>query len=201
MGVYVPHGKRALDIIGAGFLLFVLSPVIGVAAVLVRILLGTPILFRQERTGHHGRIFTPLKLRTMTDRRDEKGHLLPDEQRIGWLGRILRKTSIDELPQLINVLRGEMSLVGPRPLLPAYVGRCSPEQRRRYTVVPGLTGWAQVRGRNALTWPERFALDVEYVDRQSLWLDLWILLLTPWVIVTARGIAHQGQATMYEFKG
>lgn len=200
MGVYVPYGKRAMDLAGAALLLIALSPVLAAAAFLVRVFLGTPILFRQLRTGLHGRIFTLLKLRTMTDGRDQQGNLLTDDRRIGALGRFLRKTSIDELPELVNVLRGEMSLVGPRPLLPEYLDRYTPEQRRRHLVLPGLTGWAQVRGRNALTWPAKFALDVQYVERQSFAFDLWILLLTPWSIITARGIGHQGQATMYEFK-
>jgi sugar transferase EpsL len=200
MGVYVPYGKRTIDLVGAALLLIALSPVLVAAALLVRVFLGAPILFRQARTGLHGRIFTLLKLRTMTDRRDRQGNLLPDDQRIGRLGSFLRKSSIDELPELVNVLRGDMSLVGPRPLLPEYLDRYTPEQRRRHLVMPGLTGWAQVRGRNALTWPARFALDVEYVERQSFAFDLWIVLLTPWSIVTARGIGHQGQVTMYEFK-
>jgi sugar transferase EpsL len=200
MGVYVPRGKRAMDLASAALLLIALSAILVAAALLVRIFLGAPILFRQARTGLHGRIFTLLKFRTMADLRDRQGNLLPDEQRMGMLGRFLRTSSIDELPELVNVLRGEMSLVGPRPLLPQYLDRYTPEQRRRHLVLPGLTGWAQVRGRNALTWPARFALDVEYVERQSFAFDLWILLLTPWSIVTARGIRHQGHATMYEFK-
>lgn len=167
----------------------------------VRLKLGTPIFFRQARPGLYGKPFTLLKFRTMTDARDAQGKLLPDAERLTAFGRFLRRTSLDELPELINVLRGEMSLVGPRPLLMAYLERYTPEQMRRHDVRPGITGWAQVNGRNALRWEEKFALDVWYLDHQSLWLDLKIILLTLWKILQREGISQPGQVTMEEFLG
>lgn len=201
-GVGLTHViKRLIDIVGTlmGLLAFGLLMLIIAVAVLLTI--GPPILFRQQRAGLHGRPFTLLKFRTMTDARDERGNLLPDAQRLTRLGRFLRSTSLDELPTLVNVLRGAMSLVGPRPLVMAYLGRYAPEQARRHEVKPGITGWAQVNGRNALTWEEKFALDVWYVDHWSLWLDLKIIALTVWKVLKREGINQPGQATMEEFMG
>ncbi|GAB4459012.1 MAG: sugar transferase [Anaerolineae bacterium] len=181
--------------------LLLLAPFLAVIALLVRVKLGAPVLFRQQRPGLHGRPFTIYKFRTMTDARDAKGQFLPDADRLTAFGRLLRRTSLDELPELFNVLRGEMSLVGPRPLLMQYLDRYTPEQARRHEVRPGITGWAQVNGRNALTWEEKFALDVWYVDHQSLWLDLKIILLTIWSVLRREGISQQGHATMPEFVG
>ena len=198
---YRNFGKRLLDIALASLILILLLPVLPVLAVLVRFKLGTPILFRQQRPGRDRQPFTILKFRTMTDACDAQGNLLPDAQRLTPFGRFLRSTSLDEVPELINVLRGEMSLVGPRPLLMKYLDRYTPEQVRRHEVRPGLTGWAQANGRNGLTWEEKFALDVWYVDHQSLWLDLKIIALTAWIMLKRQGISHPGQATMEEFKG
>ena len=186
--------KRALDLAGAATLLLVASPVLAVAALAIRATMGAPVLYRQRRTGLRGRTFTLLKLRTM---REATG---PDAARITRLGAWLRALSIDELPQLWNVLRGEMSLVGPRPLLPEYLERYTPEQARRHAVRPGITGLAQVSGRNGLAWPEKFRLDVWYVDHTSLALDLRILGRTLRSVVTARGVAAPGHATMPEFR-
>ncbi|MDW8226777.1 MAG: sugar transferase [Anaerolineales bacterium] len=162
---------------------------------------GSPVIFRQQRAGYKGRPFWIYKFRTMTDRTGPDGHLLPDEERLTPLGRFLRSTSLDELPELINVLRGEMSLVGPRPLFVKYLERYSPEQMRRHDVVPGITGWAQVNGRNAISWPEKFALDLWYVDHWSFWLDLKILWMTFWKTLKREGISQPGHATMEEFMG
>jgi len=186
--------KRALDVAGALALLVVASPVLAVAALAIRATMGAPVLYRQRRTGLGGRVFTLLKLRTM---RDAAG---PDAARITRLGAWLRALSIDELPQLWNVLRGEMSLVGPRPLLPEYLERYTPEQARRHAVRPGITGLAQVSGRNGLSWPEKFRLDLWYVDHASLALDLRILRRTLRSVLTARGVAAPGHATMPEFR-
>ena len=193
--------KRALDL----FLVVVTVPLwltllLGMALV-VRCKLGSPIFFRQKRVGRRNEIFELLKFRTMSDARDATGQLLPDAQRLTPLGRWLRSTSLDELPELINVLRGEMSLVGPRPLLVQYVPRYTPEQARRHEVLPGLTGWAQVQGRNAISWEERFRLDVWYVDHQSLWLDLRILARTLQKVLLREGISADGETTMPEFYG
>lgn len=195
------RGKRILDLVTTAPVLVLLAPVLAVIALSVRLSLGSPVLFRQTRPGLCGRPFTLLKFRTMTEARDESGQLLPDEKRLTALGRFLRSTSLDELPQLLNVLRGDMSLVGPRPLLMEYLDRYTPEQMRRHEVKPGITGWAQVKGRNALTWEERLALDVWYVDHRSFWLDVWILLLTVWKVIRREGISHPGEATMPEFRG
>jgi len=179
--------------------LLFLAPFLLALAFLVRLKLGAPVLFRQQRPGLHGKPFTLYKFRTMTDARDAQGALLPDAQRLTPFGRFLRSTSLDELPEFFNVLKGDMSLVGPRPLLMQYLDRYTPEQARRHEVRPGISGWAQVNGRNALTWEEKFALDVWYVDHVSLWLDLKIIALTVWKLLTREGITHPGEATMAEF--
>jgi len=186
-------------------LVFVTSPVwlplLGVTALLVLWQHGSPILFRQNRPGLRGKPFAILKFRTMTNARDAQGNLLPDAQRLTLLGRDLRSTSLDELPELLNVLRGDMSLVGPRPLLMEYLPRYTPEQARRHEVKPGITGWAQVNGRNAISWEEKFKLDVWYVDHCSLWLDLKILALTVIQVFQRNGINATGHATMPVFEG
>jgi sugar transferase EpsL len=197
----VPVRKRLFDL-ALGIPGFVLvSPILGLIALAVRISDGRPILFRQPRPGLFGRIFTNLKFRSMRDLRDAQGHVLPDSQRISALGHFLRSTSLDELPELLNVLRGEMSLVGPRPLLVAYLERYTPDQARRHQVLPGITGWAQINGRNALTWEDKFRMDVWYVDHWSLRLDIKILALTLWKVVKREGISQPGQATAEEFRG
>lgn len=200
-GFYRRWGKRLFDLAVAVPVLVVLGPVLGVLALLVHWQLGAPVLFRQQRPGLHGRPFTLYKFRTMTEARDAEGRLLPDAQRLTPFGRFLRSTSLDELPELFNVVRGEMSLVGPRPLLMQYLERYTPTQRRRHEVRPGITGWAQVNGRNALDWPQRLALDVWYVDHLSFALDLRILLLTAVKVLRREGISEPGQATMQEFTG
>ena len=170
-------------------------------AVAIRWKLGSPVLFRQQRPGLGGRPFWLLKFRTMTDARDADGNVLPDDQRLTAFGRFLRAASLDELPELFNVLKGDMSLVGPRPLLMQYLDRYTPEQARRHEVRPGITGWAQVNGRNAITWEEKFRLDVWYVDNWSMWLDIKIIAMTIWKILKREGISHPGQATMARFTG
>jgi lipopolysaccharide/colanic/teichoic acid biosynthesis glycosyltransferase/glycosyltransferase involved in cell wall biosynthesis len=193
--------KRSFDLLTAIGLLVVLSPVLAAIAVVVRLLAGSPVLFRQRRPGLRGQLFTCLKFRTMTDARDANGQLLPDRGRLTPFGRLLRSTSLDELPELLNVIHGEMSLVGPRPLLPKYLNRYSPEQMRRHEVKPGITGWAQINGRNALDWNRKFELDLWYVDHRSLWLDLKILATTAWKVLRCVGISTPGHATMPEFVG
>jgi sugar transferase EpsL len=197
----MPLEKRLFDLSAAVLGLLVISPLLFVLALLVRVVHGAPVLFRQQRPGYKGRPFTLYKFRTMTDRTAPDGNLLPDSERLTRLGRFLRSTSLDELPELYNVLRGEMSLVGPRPLLMQYLERYSTEQMRRHDVAPGITGWAQVNGRNALTWDEKFKLDVWYVDHWSFWLDIRILFLTLWKILKREGISQPGHATMEEFRG
>ena len=198
---YVRFGKRLFDLaIVVPFALAALPTLLLVAA-LVRVVLGAPVLFRQERPGLDGRPFTLVKFRTMADTKDAQGHLLPDAERLGRLGRLLRNLSVDELPEIWNVLRGEMSMVGPRPLLMQYLGRYNAEQRRRHEVRPGLTGWAQLNGRNAISWERRFELDVWYVDHVSFLLDVRILLGTIWAVLSRRDIAAKGQATAREFMG
>lgn len=199
--MYRRFGKRLLDVALASAALLLLLPFIGLLALLVRSRLGTPVLFRQRRPGLNGQIFTIYKFRTMTDARDEQGQLLPDAQRLTSFGRFLRSSSLDELPELWNVLRGDMSLVGPRPLLIQYLPRYTPQQARRHEVRPGITGWAQVNGRNALSWEEKFVLDVWYVEHVSLRLDVKIVALTVQKIVQREGISQPGQATMEEFQG
>lgn len=193
--------KRIFDLVASVLALLILAPVFLVLAVSIRLRLGSPVLFRQHRPGLYGRRFTMLKFRTMTDERGIDGYLLSDAQRLTKCGRILRNTSLDELPELWNVLKGDMSLVGPRPLLMEYLPLYTKEQARRHEVRPGVTGWAQVNGRNALSWNERFALDVWYVDNQSVWLDLKILFLTAWKVIRREGISQPGHATMEPFKG
>jgi lipopolysaccharide/colanic/teichoic acid biosynthesis glycosyltransferase len=198
---YQPCGKRAFDLVGALAGLTALSPVLLIVAAAVALRLGRPVLFRQRRPGRDGRVFWLLKFRTMTEARDSDGRLRPDAERLTPFGRALRRLSLDELPELLNVLRGDMSLVGPRPLLVQYLERYTATQARRHEVRPGITGWAQVNGRNALTWDERFALDVWYVDHVSLSLDLRILLKTVRSVWTRDGISAPGHATMDEFLG
>jgi lipopolysaccharide/colanic/teichoic acid biosynthesis glycosyltransferase len=193
--------KRTLDLLLTVPGVILLSPVYAVLALLVLFYHGWPVFFRQKRPGYLGRPFNVLKFRTMTDARDSQGKLLPDADRLTPLGRFLRSTSLDELPELFNVLSGEMSLVGPRPLLMQYLERYSPEQARRHDVLPGITGWAQINGRNALTWQDKFRLDVWYVDHWSLSLDLKILLLTFWKVLKREGISQPGHATAEEFMG
>ncbi|HJQ22302.1 MAG TPA: sugar transferase [Blastocatellia bacterium] len=201
MLTYRRAGKRLLDLLLTVPSLILLAPPLLLLALLVRLKLGSPVLFRQRRPGLNGRAFTLMKFRTMTDARGADGRLLPDGERLTGFGRFLRATSLDELPELFNVLRGEMSLVGPRPLLIEYLDRYTSEQARRHEVKPGLTGWAQVNGRNALQWEEKFKLDVWYVDRCAFLLDLKILALTLWKIFSREGITEQGEATAREFTG
>jgi len=197
----VPISKRLFDLLLTALGLALLSPALLVLWLLVWRKHGRPVLFHQRRPGYHGQPFNIYKFRTMTNARDAQGNLLPDEQRLTCLGRFLRSTSLDELPELINVLRGEMSLVGPRPLLMQYLERYSPEQARRHDVLPGISGWAQINGRNAITWEDKFRLDVWYVDHWSLGLDLRILLRTLWKVIKREGISQPGHATMEEFMG
>ncbi len=193
--------KRIFDIVVSSMSLVFLSPLLFIIASLIRKRMGEPVLFRQQRPGLHGRPFWLLKFRTMTDVRDNTGILLPDVDRLTKFGRFLRATSLDELPEFFNVLKGDMSLVGPRPLLMQYLDRYTPEQARRHEVKPGITGWAQIHGRNALTWEEKFKLDVWYVDNWSIWLDIRVLIITLWKIIRREGINHPGMATMEEFRG
>jgi lipopolysaccharide/colanic/teichoic acid biosynthesis glycosyltransferase len=197
----MPGMKRLFDIVVGGGMLLILSPLLLVISLLVLLRMGRPVLFRQTRPGLHGAPFLMVKFRTMRDAQDRRGNPLPDEQRITRLGRILRATSLDELPELWNVLKGDMSLVGPRPLAMAYLPLYSPEQARRHDVKPGLTGWAQVRGRNAITWKQKFAYDVWYVDNRSLWLDIKIILMTIKVVGMRVGVAAGGQAEVESFNG
>ena len=200
-GLYVCCGKRLLDLLLAVPALVILSPVLVAVAFLVRVRLGSPILFRQWRPGLSGKPFTLLKFRTMSNTLDVRGGSLPDSRRLTDLGRILRGASLDELPELVNVIRGEMSLIGPRPLLMEYLERYTPEQMRRHAVRPGITGWAQVNGRNALSWEQKFALDAWYVDHVTLRLDLKIIVMTLWKILRREGISQPGHVTMEEFRG
>jgi lipopolysaccharide/colanic/teichoic acid biosynthesis glycosyltransferase len=193
--------KRGLDILGAGFGLLLLAPIIAVLAFMVRRKHGAPICFRQKRPGKGGKPFEMVKFRTMTDERGKDGELLPDAQRLTPFGQFLRSTSLDELPELWNVLKGEMSLVGPRPLLMEYLPLYSERQARRHDLKPGITGWAQINGRNALSWEEKFELDVWYVENRTLWLDIKILFLTVWQVVKRDGISHGEEATMPRFEG
>lgn len=193
--------KRLADVVMSTAGLFLLSPILAVLAVLVRFKLGTPVLFCQQRPGLHGQPFVIFKFRTMTDARDAGSELLPDSERLPPFGRFLRSTSLDELPELINVLIGKMSLVGPRPLMMKYLGRYTAEQARRHEVKPGITGWAQVNGRNAATWEDKFRLDVWYVDNWSLWLDTKILLRSVLAVLKRENVTQDGRATVDEFMG
>ena len=195
------RGKRLLDLLLASAAIVILSPMMLAIAVLVRLLLGKPVLFQQRRPGLHGVPFTFLKFRTMTEARDSDGNLRADAERLTRFGGFLRSLSLDELPELFNVIRGDMSLVGPRPLLMQYLELYSPEQARRHEVRPGITGWAQVSGRNAIGWDKKFALDVWYVDHGSLWLDVKILARTTWKVLACEGINQPGEATVEYFKG
>ena len=193
--------NRLFDLISVGFLMLTLCPLLILLAFLVSLQLGPPLFFIQSRPGLHGKPFRLYKFRTMTDAKDAQGRLLPDADRLTAIGRFLRNSSLDELPEVWNVLMGDMSLVGPRPLLMQYMGRYTPEQARRHEVKPGITGWAQVNGRNAITWEEKFALDVWYADNRSFWLDLKILAMTAWKVLKREGIRAEGEATMPEFMG
>jgi sugar transferase EpsL len=198
----VPAVKRIFDLLLTIPGLLVIFPLMTIIALLVRLLDGSPVLFYQVRAGLGNQLFKLYKFRTMRDLKDEDGHLLPDDQRISGIGRFLRATSLDELPELFNIVRGEMSLVGPRPLLAVYLQRYTAEQMRRHEVLPGMTGWAQINGRNALSWKDKFDLDVWYVDHWSFWLDIKILFLTFWKAVVKReGINQPGEATASEFMG
>lgn len=200
--MYAKYLKRPMDFTLSLIAIICLSPVLGITALLVRIKLGSPVLFKQPRPGKDEKIFNMYKFRSMTDARDENGNLLPDEARLTKFGKLLRKTSIDELPELICILKGDMSIVGPRPLLVEYLPRYNEVQRRRHEVRPGLSGLAQVNGRNAISWEEKFDWDVKYVDNISFVGDIKIILLTIWkAFVKEEGIAAQGCATMSEFKG
>ena len=193
--------KKLLDLTISFIVIILLLPIMIFVSIIVRIKLGSPILFKQMRPGLHGNPFNIYKFRTMTNEKDQKGNLLPDEKRLTGFGKIIRRYSLDELPQLFNVLKGDISLVGPRPLLMEYLDRYTPEQARRHEVKPGITGWAQVNGRNAITWEEKFALDLWYVDNQSFWLDLKILWLTFLKVIRSEGINNGGYATMPEYMG
>lgn len=196
------HGmKRLFDILVAAIMLLLLSPFLLMLALLVRLKLGKPILFHQMRPGLRGKPFRLVKFRTMRDAVDARGKSLPDEHRLTRFGRALRATSLDELPELWNVFKGDMSLVGPRPLLIEYVPLYNALQRRRHEVRPGITGWAQVNGRNAITWEDKFNLDVWYVDHRSFWLDIKILVLTLKTVMAREGIAAKGMSTMHKFEG
>jgi len=193
--------KRWLDLFLALFGLLFLMPVFLGVALLIRLNMGSPVLFRQHRPGLHGQVFPMFKFRTMKNAVNEQGDLLPDAERLTRLGLFLRKYSLDELPELFNVLRGEMSLVGPRPLLVDYLPLYSPEQARRHDVKPGLTGWAQINGRNTLRWEDKFKCDVWYVDHQSIWLDFKIIFLTLFKVLKKEGVSQEGHVTMEKFRG
>ena len=200
-GIYCRYIKRLLDILLSGCALIVLSPVLLIVAILVRTKLGSPVIFCQERPGKDEKIFRMYKFRSMTDERNEDGNLLPDEVRLTKFGRLLRSTSLDELPELWNIFKGDMSIVGPRPLLVKYLPLYNEEQHHRHDVRPGLTGLAQVSGRNAITWEEKFAHDIQYVENVSLFLDLQIVILTVKKVLKHEGITSDSSATMEEFKG
>jgi len=197
--LYRRFGKRLLDLAITILALILLSPAMALAALLIYIKMGSPILFRHQRPGLHGKPFIMLKFRTMTNARDAHGKLLRDSERLTPFGQFLRSTSLDELPSLINILRGEMSLIGPRPLEMIYLERYSPEQMRRHNVLPGITGWAQVNGRNLIPWERKFELDVWYVDHLSLWLDIKIIIMTIRVLITREGITQPGCTTTDDF--
>ncbi|OQX63463.1 MAG: hypothetical protein B6I38_05765 [Anaerolineaceae bacterium 4572_5.1] len=196
-----PRAKRIFDLTLTITGLILISPILLIVAVLVFVFHGYPILFRQQRPGYKGMPFFIYKFRTMTNRVNAQGGLLPDAERLTRLGRFLRSTSLDELPELFNILRGDLSLVGPRPLLMQYLPLYSPEQMRRHDTLPGITGWAQINGRNDITWSEKFRLDLWYVDHWSFWLDIKILLLTIWKVFKREGISQEGEATTTYFMG
>ena len=200
-GPYRRYFKRPLDFALSLVAIIILSPILLLIALLVRIKLGSPVIFKQQRPGMNEKIFTLYKFRTMTDERDEKGELLPDEMRLTDFGKFLRASSLDELPELFNILKGDMSIVGPRPLLIEYLPLYNAHQRRRHEIKPGLTGWAQVNGRNAISWEEKFNYDVEYVDNLSFFLDVKIIFLTIIKVLKREGINQEGRATMEPFRG
>jgi len=193
--------KRLVDIFGATLGLVIFSPVMVVVAIVIRLSMGSPVLFRQIRPGYREKPFVMLKFRTMREALSTDGKPLPDKERLTRMGRFIRKISLDELPQFLNVFKGEMSLVGPRPQLMEYLDRYTPEQRRRHEVKPGITGWAQVNGRNGISWEEKFARDIWYVDNQSLRLDFKIFLMTIVKVLRCEGVSQKGQATVQEFMG
>ena len=197
----IPVEKRIFDILISFLVLLVFSPLLLAAGIIVWISEGWPVFFAQERPGLNGEIFKIWKFRTMHELRNAEGKLLPDAERISAVGKFLRKTSIDELPEFFNVLIGDMSLVGPRPLLVAYLERYSAKQARRHEVLPGITGWAQINGRNAISWQKKFELDIWYVDHRTFWLDLKIIFITIWKAISGEGISQPGRATMDEFMG
>ena len=193
--------KRSIDIVCSGLGLIILSPILLITAILIKIKLGSPIFFIQDRVGKDGKVFKMIKFRTMLDATDKWGEPLPDEERMTPFGKFLRSTSIDELPELINVFKGDMSLVGPRPLLVEYIELYSKKQWRRHEVRPGITGWAQVNGRNSLSWGDRFELDVEYVNKYNLFMDIKILFMTVFKVLKRDGISQEGHVTMEKFNG
>ncbi|MBI9049454.1 MAG: sugar transferase [Anaerolineaceae bacterium] len=199
--IHIPWSKRLFDLLLTIPLLIILSPILLILIIIVAIFMGRPIFFRQQRPGFQGKIFTLYKFRSMRNAIDADGNPLPDVQRLSWLGKFLRASSLDELPELFNVLMGQMSLVGPRPLLIEYLPLYSPEQARRHDVLPGMTGWAQINGRNAISWEKKFELDVWYVDHWSIGLDIKILWLTFFKVIRREGITQSGQATTEYFTG
>lgn len=200
-GFYEKYIKRLIDIVLSGCALVVLSPILLIVALLVKTKLGSPVLFKQKRPGLNEEIFEMYKFRTMTDERDENGEFLPDEIRLTSFGKKLRSTSLDELPELINIFKGDMSIVGPRPLLPRYLERYNPEQRKRHLVKPGFTGLAQVEGRNSLSWEEKFEFDIKYIKNISFLLDVKIVIRTVGVVLKKEGISSNSSVTMDEFTG
>ncbi len=193
--------KEVFDRLLAFILIIILSPIMLIIALAIRLTMGSPVIFKQQRAGYKGRVFILYKFRTMTNETDENGNLLPDEKRLTKLGKFLRSTSLDELPQLFNILKGDMSFVGPRPLLVEYLELYDEEQMRRHDVKPGITGWAQINGRNAVSWEEKFKYDVWYVDNRSFWLDVKILFKTFIKVLKKEGISQPGKATAEKFKG
>lgn len=201
LGFYEKYIKRLQDFCCALLAIVVLSPIMAIVAIMVRLKLGSPIIFKQERPGLNGQIFTLYKFRTMTDKKDAQGNLLADEERLTRFGKILRSTSLDELPELFNILNGDMAVVGPRPLLVRYLPLYNEHQARRHEVKPGVTGYAQVNGRNSISWEEKFDLDVEYVDHVTFWGDWKIIMRTVKTVLKREGISSESSATMEEFKG
>jgi len=197
----VPFSKRAFDLIFASGGLILISPILLVISILVWINIGVPIIFKQKRPGYKEKPFWIYKFRTMSEKRDKQGNLLPDKNRITSFGKFLRTFSLDELPELLNIIRGEMSFVGPRPLLMEYLDRYSETQRKRHEVLPGITGWAQINGRNILTWEDKFRFDIWYIDNWSFWLDIKILVITFWKVIKREGISQPGHATSEKFTG